>query len=512
MIEKQPGRLEMGVCADFCVIGRRMSMNRFAPSRNVSPSHTPRHGYTLIEILVATTLSLMILSSVIWLFGRVGTSITQSRSILESAERLRATQNRLQADLEGLTATPMPPRRTEFNEGFLEIIEGMVGQGEYFPSTITDFNKDQIPNTTTDPPTPDPALSLAVPRPIDSDKRDVNNRIKTDTTVGDFDDILAFTTRSTGKPFIGRYNGVAIESNVAEVIWFVRGRTLHRRVLLVAPQLNLTNVTLPFYEYNDISARMQNNVIVPNTLGDLTCREWRYAHNGLTANDPFPYDSRSWRQLGFPTLRESASSHNNMPNCAPGNWMSINSNYPANTANAINAAQKAAVDFWTINPDSPSLTSPLSDTALIAPGDDTSARIADDVILTNVIGFDVKVWDTAANGGIGAYVDLGFNNAANTYFSNFGDNNSGLQATAATARVYDTWSNTYDIPRSCDGFDTNNLGIVDNEGEKNVYPTMPYGPPPYAAPLRGIQVKIRIFEPDSRQIREVTVEQDFLPK
>ena len=36
--------------------------------------------------------------------------------------------------------------------------------------------------------------------------------------------------------------------------------------------------------------------------------------------------------------------------------------------------------------------------------------------------------------------------------------------------------------------------------------------PPYPVPLRGIQVKIRVFEPDSRNIREVTVTQDFLPK
>jgi hypothetical protein len=37
-------------------------------------------------------------------------------------------------------------------------------------------------------------------------------------------------------------------------------------------------------------------------------------------------------------------------------------------------------------------------------------------------------------------------------------------------------------------------------------------PPPYPAPLRGIQVKIRVFEPDSKQIREVTIVQDFLPE
>ena len=36
--------------------------------------------------------------------------------------------------------------------------------------------------------------------------------------------------------------------------------------------------------------------------------------------------------------------------------------------------------------------------------------------------------------------------------------------------------------------------------------------PPYPIPLRGIQVKIRAFEPDSRQVREVTVVQDFLPQ
>jgi len=37
-------------------------------------------------------------------------------------------------------------------------------------------------------------------------------------------------------------------------------------------------------------------------------------------------------------------------------------------------------------------------------------------------------------------------------------------------------------------------------------------PQPYSAPplgLRGIQIKIRVFEPDSRQIREVTIIHDF---
>ena len=43
-------------------------------------------------------------------------------------------------------------------------------------------------------------------------------------------------------------------------------------------------------------------------------------------------------------------------------------------------------------------------------------------------------------------------------------------------------------------------------------PTRSSTSPPYPYPLRGIQVKIRVFEPDSRQVREVTVVQDFLPQ
>ena len=46
-------------------------------------------------------------------------------------------------------------------------------------------------------------------------------------------------------------------------------------------------------------------------------------------------------------------------------------------------------------------------------------------------------------------------------------------------------------------------GIVDDATESVTAP-------PYPVQLRGIQVKIRVFEPDSRQIREVTVVQDFL--
>ena len=58
---------------------------------------------------------------------------------------------------------------------------------------------------------------------------------------------------------------------------------------------------------------------------------------------------------------------------------------------------------------------------------------------------------------------------------------------------------------STNGLDDDGNGIVDDASEWITSP-------PYPVPLRGIQIKIRCFEPDSRQVREITIEQDFLPK
>ena len=58
---------------------------------------------------------------------------------------------------------------------------------------------------------------------------------------------------------------------------------------------------------------------------------------------------------------------------------------------------------------------------------------------------------------------------------------------------------------STNGLDDDNNGVVDDANETITQP-------PYPVALRSIQVKIRCFEPDSHQIREITVVQDFLPK
>jgi len=494
-------------------------------SARVGPTPTRvARGYTLVELLIATTLTLILMFVVVTIFAAVSRSISDSRATLEMTGRLRDTRSQLKRDLEALTVTVSPPRRPEADEGYLEIIEGPVGPA---------------------------SLPYAVAVNADTGEAD--------TTAGDFDDILMFTIRSRGAPFVGRYGSTTLQSHEAEVAWFVRGRTLYRRVLLIAPQVvsqldaDGDGVIGPaelgaqsFFDAFDISARPALDSAgrpgwVPNTLGDLTKRENRFAHrlHRSPLVDGFPYDARRWGQLGLPTLRE----------CSHANWMTW-----SDLASVPSVTPAAQIDLWSSNPHPWPEVDPVTGTLTAYMG----PRIADDVILTDVIGFDVKVWDPRAPvfevGGAailpgdpgylsamttgaplvsyGAYVDLNYAGGnAGTVFD--GPGQAGSQLNTGAARVYDTWSSHYEHNESwidldgdgsvdanerfgdedgdgafdegTNGFDDNGDGVVDDAGEMETSP-------PYPVPLRGIQVKIRTFEPDSRQVREVTVIQDFLSK
>jgi hypothetical protein len=63
--------------------------------------------------------------------------------------------------------------------------------------------------------------------------------------------------------------------------------------------------------------------------------------------------------------------------------------------------------------------------------------------------------------------------------------------------------NDSNYDRSTNGLDDDGNNGVDDPGERETSPPYPY-------PLRGIEVKIRIYEPTTRQVRQATVSGDFL--
>jgi len=413
-----------------------------------------RSGMTLIEMLVATAATLILMGAIAQVFSVFGSAVSNSRSMIEQDSRLRSVAWRLRSDLAGATARMLPPLKPEAGEGYFEIIEG---------------------------PQSDAAAANG-----------------TTTLAGDIDDVLLFTTQSSEAAFIGKAGSLMVESPTAEVAWFLRQTgtnspttytptkyTLFRRQLLVVGYAgylpfsnsdngNRTTATswVDFYNTFDISARLENGWWIPNTLADLTRHESRFMHNpsGITNGSGFPYLFNS----AIPGLLFDATAG--------------------------------------------------------------STRAGEDVVLTNVIAFDVRVFDPAAPVSIsgndaqvpgepgfiglaananGAFVDLG-NGQAAAGPSGVAPHFFGTGAGAMSGqRTWDTWSTHYEtngvdddgdsfIDEGSNGLDDNSNGETDEFTEKETSPPYPY-------PLRGVEVRIRCYEPSSRQVRQITVRNTFVP-
>lgn len=429
----------------------------------------PTRAFSLVELLVAATIALGVMAAVATLFGIFGRAASQSQSIVDLSDRMRTAGWRLRQDLAGVTVDLSPWTRPESNSGYFEIIEG----------TRTD--------------------SLAA---------NLTSNIEADT-----DDVLLFTARSVTGPFVGKYDANTIESPTAEIAWFckpassqpVAGLNLYnlcRRQLLVvayvgaAPFLaNNNRIPLPSaipaittladaYTFYDLSLRKDGNFLYPNALSDLTKRENRFLHVPAVSGSgtfPFPFQG------------------------------------------------VAAASF------------------------DGTTREGEDIVLTNVIGFDVRVYDPDAyawtSGGAtlypgdpgyggalatvstakGAYVDLGWGGGAPTAISGTfpptgqtAFQSGGLLVSGTTKnlslspRVYDTWSLHYEsngvnedgdskTDEGSDGIDDDADDLPDDPGEFETSP-------PYPVSLRGIEVRIRCYEPSSRQVRQVTIRHTFIAR
>jgi prepilin-type N-terminal cleavage/methylation domain-containing protein len=401
-----------------------------------------RRGMTLIEMLVAMAATLLLMSVIAQLFGMLGKTVSDSSRVQDLNSRIRSVARMLRADIGGITVRTLPPTRSDSDTGYFELVEGP--------------DSDAVAGAT---------ARLA----------------------GDCDDVLMFTSRNLTEPYQGRFDtSGSFESQTAEVAWFcvssgddpitgVPLATLYRRQLLATayvgqgPFLTSNSVAASaygnswdtFYNAFDLSCRLNNGRLYPNSLGDLTKRENRFLHSST-----FPH--------GFQGV------------------------------SADGAVLKGA------------------------------GRLGDDVVLTNVIAFDVRVYDPAASSPAGAYVDLNWGKASSpvattatfpvagtTVFQGKGVNCSSSGNAALTLPTYDTWSTHYEFDginqgdastlttspqtdEGTNGLDDNNDGLVDDSGEQETSP-------PYPVPLRGIEVRIRVYDPTSRQVRQVTVRHTFVP-
>jgi hypothetical protein len=306
-------------------------------------------------------------------------------------------------------------------------------------------------------------------------------------SLGDFDDILMFTVKSTGAPFISEQGGAPIVSDTAEIIWYClenpadgsRGspglRSLHRKVRLVSPD-----------------AANETETVTKRTLGDLTKRENRYLHEAV-----FPH------KLDVASLPATDAILANVlafdlkvydPSVVP-------RYHPDPSGNRVVYLSLPADKQWP--------TSLRSFTSTV--GDYVDMGFYAQAVSTNVSekGFPGS---SDFSSGPHRFSDKDLKNLKNP-------TDAGYVATSHVfwqQRPYCTWSYHYetdgvdndgdgDIDEGTDGIDNDQKNGVDDLGERE---TMP----PYPVALRGIKVMIRVLEPSSGQIRQVSVIQHFAPK
>jgi prepilin-type N-terminal cleavage/methylation domain-containing protein len=416
-------------------------------------------GFTLIEMLVAVAVTMIMMLAVVQVFQILGNSLDKGRAIIEMSGQLRNVSHRLQQDLDGITCRTTAWTPVDAGDGYLEYFES----GDVDSSNVATMWGD-------------------CPSGVG-------------TNLGD---ILMFTARSKGRPFVGRSGGTLIESELAEIFWWVHWDdtngdsvrdpgevSIYRRVLLIRPDLGTSTVAsgttvATFLQSNDISVRPDTaTTLRTNSLADLTLRQNRTLHS-----TSYPYSFS---------------------------------------------------------------TTP-------APIPASNSDFGSDVALNNVVAFDVRVWDplapiyagtnvavspgdpgwaalyasgTATLLGRGAYVDLNYSSNANPPISFYSSlPNAKFNSSAV---VYTTWPFFYErdgtsqdtdtptarIDEGTDGFDTPGglSTAADDPGEYETSPPYPHPIAGYNPPaLRGLQVRIRIVEPGSRQVRQATVVSDFVPE
>ena len=460
-----------------------------------------RSGLTLIEIMIALTMTLIVLFAMAQAFKFASGEIAGGRAILEMSNRLRNAQQLLRRDLAGLTVEVRPHTEIAPN-GYFEYVDG--------PRTDTTV---------------------------------ISTAGSVDGYLGDYDDILAFTARNLDGSYRGRFLGDVLQSSFAEIIWFTEETdlngdgitdldgdtnvdfnetvTLYRRVLLIRPELNGKGffpfstgeetgtgdpqtdpgleAAVEFFAENDISARWidsngdgARDMIVANSLSDLARRENRYGRDSLVY--PYAIDTVG---IGLTKMGVASGS---------GPTFDI-----AFSGDDVLLTDLAAFDAKVYSPN-------IGVDLLDLDGND-QAEVA---VESSDIGFNGALTPSAPalfpeTRAAGGFIDLAvslvaFDRGLPAFATLPFDRGLGAWAVP----TYCTWSPHYeidgvdqdsdgDIDEGTNGIDDDDVNGVDDDGERETSP-------PYPFPIRGVEVTIRIIEKNTKQVRQTSVVHNTLPQ
>lgn len=390
----------------------RHSLGRHLLNCSRGPSRG-RSGFTLLEVMIATAITLLMMISLVQVFKVISDSMKQGRAALQMNNTLRSVTTRLRKDLANLTVRVDPPSDTSSGGGYFE----------YFDGSMTDYTASLFAGD--------------APR---------SNRF------GDTDDIMMFTARAgagswfsgqvprfiiTGVP--GDTTPVVITSQLAEIAVFARpvlspattgaqfddfdgnnfpdSFRLHYRVLLIRPDLNTVGLgvqrTLPVLSLPSPTT-LPATADLPTSMATIYANcdlSMHRVYDGTTAADSIA--ANSLEDLANPANRFAHHQYSLVGLGTDGSCT-----MPLLVLEPIANTELTALDtgsaYQDVNPTS--LPAQLLGAAgnylhpdYVLSGD----RTGEDVIANNILAFDVKGFDPGAtiigvpggDGGLG--VSLG---------------------------------------------------------------------------------------------------------
>lgn len=324
-----------------------------------------RHGLTLVEVLIALAITLLILLSMTQAFTVASRDIGIGRNRLLVAERVRNAGDLIRADFEKLSLNVGRVVAGAEGAGYLEIVDG-----PYRDQTLL--------NTSS-------------------------------SLVGDMDDVLMFTAISNGQPFSGRFDGRVVESHEAEIIYFTRWVDsnlsgardfgdqirLYRRVLLVRPDLtNMVETTDGTVNVIKRSIDAFDSYVLANNLDPVAMARSPYAKYlqfndvSLCRNEDAPVVAlQPPLSISIPRFR-----------CNSLGTLSHPKNRTAHLGTTGNILGNGRLEVFGFP--HPVLAQDAVVTPAIRLHNVTTADLVllgtmagSDVVMENVIGFDVKVFD-----------------------------------------------------------------------------------------------------------------------
>ncbi len=254
-----------------------------APMRQASKFRVNNlRGFTLLEVLIATAVTLLLMMGLAQIFKVLGDSITKGRAGLELNNRLRNVIHRVRTDLDNITASPRPPIKVGAGQGYLQYYDGPMHDAIFAANPLLNRFGDMDDIFMATVRADDAWFTGKVPRFV------LEGRLP--TSVSELSDLVTISSQFAeiaifAEPIVTEtpYNTSSLPNTNRDPIRLALdptagfedlfagtsgipdGYRLHYRVLLIRPDLNLANGLLPGIDSVDPNQRVL--VAGPEFLG-----------------------------------------------------------------------------------------------------------------------------------------------------------------------------------------------------------------------------------------------------